>query len=671
MKRFNPALAAILFILLIAPLSGATASAKDTWTSVRSKNFMLVGNASEKEIRQVATRLEQFRDVFTKLFSKVKFNSPVPTTVIVFKSDSSYRPFKPNPNIAGYFQPGPDVNYITLTTEDHNGDPFNVIFHEYTHLLLDNTLGRNVPLWFNEGLAEYYSTFKMENDDRKAILGNLISNHIYSLREQKLLPFRTLFAVDHRSPYYNEKEKQNVFYAESWALIHYLIQGNKGQRRPQLGRFLDLLASNVAVEQAFQQAFQTDYETIEKELKNYIGHNSYTATYAEFKQKLEFDAEMQSAPMTEAEAQAYLGDLLLHSNRQDAETYLQKALELDPNQPMAQASMGMLRVRQGRIDDAKKYLEQAVAANTKNHLAHYYYAFALSREGMGATNIVGDYRSERLQTMRSELKKAIELKPDFPESYNLLAFVNMVADEQLDESIELLKRAQTLSPGRQDFSFMLAQIYMHKDDYKTARALLERITQSTGAEAGLQQNARTLLNEIASMEEAEARYKAETQRADADVKTDTNANPDRSAKAVDSAPPTPRLRRRNSTGTNAEGEPSNGIDPMSYLEEALRKPNEGEQRLQGLLMRLDCDSKGIVFFIKVGDRLLKLHIDSFENMDITSYAPDVGGEITCGARNPENNVIATFTASKDARAKVDGEIVAIEFVPKDFKLKKQ
>ena len=91
MRRTAPAIFALICMLLAAH----AVAAKDTWTSVRSQNFFLVGNASEKEIRQVATRLEQFRDVFTRLIPNANFKSPVPTTVFVFKSDSSYKPFKP------------------------------------------------------------------------------------------------------------------------------------------------------------------------------------------------------------------------------------------------------------------------------------------------------------------------------------------------------------------------------------------------------------------------------------------------------------------------------------------------------------------------------------------------------------------------------------------------
>jgi hypothetical protein len=210
--------ALVLLCFLIADQK--VAEAKDAWVMVRSQNFQLIGNAGEKEIRRVATKLEQFRDVFIRLFPGAKFETPVPTTVIVFKSMGSYKPFNPGNNV-GYFQKGQDVNYITLTTEANGQNPFSVIYHEYVHLLVDNTSG-NVPVWFNEGLAEYYSSFDIE-EDRKAHLGELIPYHLQTLREDKLLPLRTLFAVDHYSPYYNESGKRGVFYAESWALVHYLL----------------------------------------------------------------------------------------------------------------------------------------------------------------------------------------------------------------------------------------------------------------------------------------------------------------------------------------------------------------------------------------------------------------------------------------------------------------
>lgn len=640
-KRLAYPLLLTCLVLLLIQLGAPTVDAKDKWTSVRSKNFFLLGNCSEKEIRQVATRLEQFREVFSRVFPGVNFKSPVPTNVIVFKSDSSYRPFKPTASTAGYFQPGQDVNYITLTTEVRGEqDPFNVIYHEYVHLMVNNTV-ESVPTWFNEGLAEYYSTFFIA-DDQKVTLGKPIGSHVFLLREKKILPLRTLFAVDHDSPYYNEREKQSIFYAESWALMHYLILGNQGKRLPQLGTFLKLLTDKVPVEDAFQKAFQSTFEQMEKELKEYLKNDRYPVMTGHFEQKLALDKEMQSAPVSEAEAQAYLGDLLLHSRRQEAEGYLQKALELDPDQPLAHASLGMLRVYQGRFDDALRSLERSLAANSRNYLTHYYYALALSRQSMDSNNFVSDYPAESAAKMRAALRKAIELEPTFPESYSLLAFINMVKGEQLDESIALIRKALAVAPGKEEYSLTLAQLYLHKQDFKAARLALEPIARN-GADAQMRQHAQSLLDRVTSIEKRMSEVSEETREAP------------------------PRLARKAESTADDSQEVS--LDPLSYLGEALRKPAAGEVRVQGTLVRIDCGAKAIVFTIKTGDRLLRVQTATFEKMDFRTFTATVSGEITCGIRKNEDAVVVTYQPTSEPRAKTGGTAISLEFVPKEFKLK--
>jgi len=641
MKRLAVFFATLLCFFTFLP-AHSNVSAKDNWVSVRSKNFFLIGNASEKEIRQVGTRLEQFREVFTRLFTRTKFNSPVPTTVVVFKSDKSYAPFKSNPNNSGYFQPGPDTNYITLTTEVRGEqNPFTVIFHEYTHLLV-NTNSWNVPVWFNEGLAEYYSTVTV-TDDQKFALGNPIGSHVYLLRDKKMLPLRTLFEVDHRSPYYNERDKQSVFYAQSWALMHYLILGKGAQRVNQIGKFLDSLAASVPMEKAFQQAFEMTFEQMEKELREYIRHDKYPIISGQFNQKIALDKEMQSAPITEAQAQAYLGDLLLHSHRPEAEGYLKKALELDANMAMAHASMGMLRVREGKSTEARQSLERALKENSQNFLIHYYYAYALSREGRGEMEFVSSFSPESVSRMREHLMKAIAMRPDFPESYSLLAFVNLVSGDNLDESVQMLKRAMTISPGRNDLVFMLAQVYQRQGDYKNARDIFQKLIENN-SDRELSRRAQTMLAQLVREEELE-RYR--------------NSGGDSGNR--------PTLQ--SSVNSDAQPEVTGNVDPSSYLREALRKPEPGETQSQGLLVRIDCDAKGITFIVKVGETTLKLTTASFEDVNLTSFSADGGSEIKCGPRQPESNVILDYLPTRDARAKTNGVMKSIEFVPKDFKLK--
>jgi len=628
-----------LSLCLILAVSQQPVTAKDSWVSVRTKNFLLVGNAGEKDIRKVGLKLEQFREVFTHLFPKIKFNTPVPTTVVVFKSDSSYAPFKPGPNIAGHFQPGPDVNYIALTTEVRGEqDPFSVIFHEYTHLLVENTFA-NAPVWFNEGLAEYYSTFSI-TDDQKFRLGSPISNHVFLLRDSKMLPLRTLFEVDHKSPHYNEKNKQGIFYAESWALMHYLIIGKVGKVE-QLGRFTELLGTKVPMEQAFQQAFGMPFEAMEKELRDYVRKDRYNVIDGHFEHKLELDTDTQVAPLSEAEAQAYLGDLLVHSRRADAYKYLENALKLDPNLGMAHASLGMAYFYEGKVKEAYASLERAVAGNSQNYLAHYYYAFTLSRNAAGDAPVTG-YSPEVAAKIREHLQKAIALRPDYPESYNLLAFVSVVTGVGVDEAIASMKSVLNNARGRRDFMIMLAQLYMRKQDMKSARGLLEQVMQMNATEEE-RQNAEQLLNGI-------GRYEATMAQIEAMKKS--------GATVVSEQIPV-------GSGTQAPQEPA---DPSSYLREVLRKPQAGETQLQATLVKIECGPKGIVFVVQSGTRTLRLLTKTFNDVDMTTYDAKSGGEIGCGPRKPESPVVVCYVPNSDKKLGADGTLKSVEFVPADFKL---
>jgi len=643
MRRIAFSLAVSLCLLVVVS-QHTTVVAKDTWVSVRTKNFLMLGNASEKEIRRVALKLEQFREAFTNLFPNIRFNTPVPTTVIVFKSDSSFGPFKPGPNVAGYFQSGQDVNYITLTTEVRGQqDPFSVIFHEYTHLLINNTFP-SAPVWFNEGLAEYYSTFSI-TDDQKVVMGIPIGSHVYRLRESQMLPLKTLFAVDQSSPHYNERNKQTIFYAQSWALVHYLIIGKKVGQAEQLGKFLTLTAAKTPMDQAFQQAFGVPFETMEKNLRNYVNGNKYYSLTGHFEKKLEVDTTAEAIPLTDAEVQAYLGDLLLHSHRTDAYTYLERAVKLDPNNAMANASLGMAYFREGKVSEAHAALERAVAANSQNYLAHYYYAFTLSRSGPGDGPTIAGYPADVAAKIRGHLEKAIALRPDFPESYSLLAFVSLVTGKGVDESLASLKKITASLPGRHDLTFMLAQLYLEKGERKIARELLEQVVKLS-ADEQVRHDAAALLSDISSFEKA-------TEKVAEDEKQSAHAAAD-----------------ENQVIIQPKDKPSPPPDPSSYLREALRQPKAGETQVQGTLLRIECDAKGMVFVVQAEATLLRLRATGgVSDIELTTYDPSIRGNIGCGERKPANAVVIAYVVNADAKLKINGTLKSIEFVPPDFKLK--
>lgn len=615
--------------------------ARDSWVSVRSKHLLVIGNGSEKEIRQVTARLEQFREVVSTLLAKAGSDSAIPTTVIVFKDDASYGPFKVSENNSGYFQPGQDVNYITLSTESRGDlDPFSTIFHEYTHLLVNDTFGKT-PAWFNEGLAELYSTLSV-SDDQRVVIGRPIRRHISTLQQNSLLPLRTLLEVDYKSPFYNESQKQSIFYAEAWALMHYLMMTDNGIRAPHVLEFLQLLNAHTALEPAFQKAFNTSIESVENALRGYVLQDHFRSNDLTFARKIQPSIEMTSASLSEAEVFAYEGDLLIHSNRNEAETYLLKAVALDPNLIQAHASLGMARYRQGRMSEALPSLERAVEANSQNALVQYYYAAILSRPAENETTLTLGLAPETAAKARAALKNAIALRPDFHDSYNLLAYLNLVMGTDIDETIELLNGVLARSPERNDHRYMLGQLYMHKDDYKQARPLLERVA-AGNLEANVRSHAQKLLGVMTEIEELEVK-KEEARRARGFATSNGNQ---------------PQIGAAANQAIN---------DPSADLREVLHLPTTGEARVAGVLMSIDCEANGLVFVVKTQERTLRLRADSFQQVRRVSFTADVRGTITCGARKPENPVVVCYLPISDKRANSDGVLSSVEFVPREFQL---
>ncbi len=436
MRKINTSrLLTLCFLLLLLP---ASSHAKENWASVQTKNFTVIGNAGEGDIRKLAIRLERFRHVISLLFPRAQIETPVPTTVVLFKSHDSFKPFKPlyngkpRENVGGYFLPSPDVNYIALTAEDRGATPYEVIFHEYEHFIMRVNLP-NAPVWLNEGLAEFYSTFTTDDDDQKASLGAPISRHILTLRESAMLPLKTLLEVDRKSPHYNESRKAGIFYAESWALIHYLMLSDGGKRQPQLGQFIRGLSDGLPLEENFRQSFQADYKTIETELRSYVSKFLFPVLNVTFTKQLDFAKEMQSAQMSEAQTEYYLGDLLLrHRRLEEAEKRLQKAVELDPKLAPAYISLGVLRLQQQKQSEAEKLMRAAVESDPDNYLSHFYRGVVLR---------LGGQNEEAVKAYQ----QAVKLKPDAVRAFTELgyAYIGMGKDE---EAIEAFKQSVRLDP---------------------------------------------------------------------------------------------------------------------------------------------------------------------------------------------------------------------------------
>src|SRR5262249_1079141 len=184
-----------------------------------------------------------------------------------------------------------------------------------------------------------------------------------------------------------------------------------------------------------------------KALRRYIGNDTYTIVNYVLK-TMESQFEMTVQPLGEAEVQYYLGDLLLHTNRVDeAVAYFDQARTLDSNLARPYEGLGFVAMRRSNYEQARENFKNAVAHNSQNHLAHYYYAEALMRDGFNGRS--GGRPESSL--IIDELKKAIKLMPGFAPPYHMMAEVQLAAGDSLEEADQALKTALQLDPQNKFF----------------------------------------------------------------------------------------------------------------------------------------------------------------------------------------------------------------------------
>ena len=454
---------------------------RDNWRSVRTNHLFVIGNADAENLRQVAVWLEFFHRAFGRIVSRNVIDSSVPTTVIVFRDDASFRPFKPlyqgrPANLAGFFQPGDDVNYIAISLDPGDRDPFSTAFHEYVHLHVRDNIP-DAPLWLNEGLAELYGSLQFSGNE--ALLGVPLP-YLRFLRQHELLPLTTLFSIGTNSEHYNEDDKSGIFYGQSWALVHYLMLGDRN-RQDQFKSFLNRISQGDTSAKALEGAFGASLNVIEQDFNAYVRRGDFTPQRlggVDDPLTTAYTA-MQRTSLSDGEANYYLGDLLLHIGREtDAERYFKQAIAIEPDFGPSYEALGMLSIRQRRYPDARKYLEKAVSSS-QNFLIHYYYAYVLSRDGVSPAGKISGYSRETATAMREHLLRSIKLAPNYAPSYYLLAVVNFVADERLDEGLDMVQRARKLAPSKTSYALLHAQIEMRRSDTAAARQILEPLTRDS------------------------------------------------------------------------------------------------------------------------------------------------------------------------------------------------
>jgi tetratricopeptide (TPR) repeat protein len=580
----------LLLFLFATPLAPAR-DKTENWIQVSSPHFVVVTNASEKQGRRVADQFERMRSVFHAAFPKAQVDPGMPIIVFAIRDEKDFRALEPEAYLAkgslklgGLFLRTPDKNYVLMRLDAEGEHPYSVVYHEYTHMLLSKS-AEFMPLWLNEGLAEFYQNTEIH--DKDASLGEPSTDNILWLRQNRLLPLATLFTVDHTSPYYHEENKGSIFYAESWALTHYIETNDFEHKTHRMTDYLTLISQQVDPVTAATRAFG-DLKQLQQELESYIRQSSGFRYFKVTTTTEVDDSAFTIQPLNGAESDALRADFLAYNGRTaDAESLLDHVLQEDPKNVSAHETKGFLEFRLGHLDEAKNWYAQAVELDSQSYLAHYYFA-AIAMSG-------GQDASDQGQ-VEGSLRTAIKLNPSFGPAFDRLAVFMAMRQKNLDEARMMGLTAISLEPANIGYRINMANLYMTMEKSQNAVDVLRYAAKLAKSPQDKQMVDNALMH-AQEYAENQVRFAEQTQRMNEEEKAGSQAE----AVSRTNEGHAPRLARR-----------------PEFV------PRGPHRFLVGVLKGVRCDNPALDLTVNSSGKLVALHVDNYFTLPFTTlgFQPD-------------------------------------------------
>ncbi len=486
-------------------LFSSSVHSKEKWYSAEIENFLIFSNAPVGQTKATIEELLNIQYTLSKVFPTIAGKSEKKIRVVIAKNDSTIKRFsglyegKPKP-IGGMFTKDLEGDLLLINL----GGRFDLIrptiYHEYVHFL---TISRSfyIPPWLGEGIAETFSTIEITRKGAKVGLGNVSS--VAVLRNNKLIPFDRFFQITHGSPEYNSsKHGQGIFYAQSWALIHYLLYGKNDLQKGTLKRLVDMATGNQFIDEAnFQLATGITFAELEKRLIRYVSTGKYSYRIYPITKKRKIDIALNE--IEEGEVALIHGMLKLKTRgTKEAYPHISKAYELLPDSPRAAAYLGYYLYEQDLFNRAADRFQEAIDKGSETPATYLYRASAYMRHQNPNYNMSGIYydRKETFMLLTA-LFKARELGETRDTLYHRIGEVWIGSNAKPTEgNLGAIHEGLRLYPDDLHMKYCLASLYLKTNQIEDARTLVDHAL--TDPKVGRRaKNFEYLKNQIESMKD--------------------------------------------------------------------------------------------------------------------------------------------------------------------------
>jgi Flp pilus assembly protein TadD len=366
------------FLAAARPAQGQKTLPEQRWWKVEHADVTTFCNIGPMATEKYAKRLNHIAAGVATVVPRSDLRDGKPLHCFVVKSSEDLEYVRPGrtENVAGYYRPESFAHLLVVC--DGAPDAHHTLNHEFVHAYFVPRLPPE-PIWLHEGLAEYYSVIEVKSG--KAVLGKPISHHMDVLEWLPAMDFIYMSQLSREQFVAMEPEKHAVFYAQSWALTHYLFEGWRTHPR-SMGEFLQRLASGQTLTASLETSYGRSREGIDKGFRKYVDQAHYAYRKVALPEEFATGWKPKAERMNRDEILLRVSELGLDSQEARERTLplLRETVELDVDNHEAARLLAVCLARQDSTAEALEWFERAIELGPDDGISHALLALILLRD---------------------------------------------------------------------------------------------------------------------------------------------------------------------------------------------------------------------------------------------------------------------------------------------------
>lgn len=454
------AMAVVASILLFA------APARAEWRKATSEHFVIYGDVSEGSLRNYAQKVERF-DRLLRTWFPPRDPNVIPPRLTIYLAKGRTDMLKVWPdmpeNVGGFYTPGEERIFAVTGGTGVEND--HTLFHEYGHHYMYQNLVGAFPGWFSEGFAEYFATADLSPGHMRVGLHSPGRMNSLTLGTNSWMPMEQVL----RSRSYDTGSRGHFYYAQSWALTHYLM--STPERRAKLFLYLSAITSGRDPVEALAGTIDRTPTQLQDDVRRYIG-----GPINFLSQNYEFPpAEVTVSDLSPAEAELVWLDLRLarfvpEERRAGNLAEAQRIAARYSGDPVAARVLAQAHLDMQQPDDAVRVMRPVSEAHPDEPLGQRFFATTLMDAGDKASE-AGD--ADRRQALYAEARRALAraYAADAMDYRTYLALNRNrrgTSTYPSDNDLEILRTGVELAPQVSSLRYQAAQAMMNRGLYVQA-----------------------------------------------------------------------------------------------------------------------------------------------------------------------------------------------------------